>query len=84
MDKNSAPLNKHMEEYDNGIIEVMRDVLLIGTNGIESKVLLSNEYVIEGCKDNLLIRNYLDYLVCYMRRRTDDLMAIAKREQTRR
>ncbi|KKN29216.1 hypothetical protein LCGC14_0846690 [marine sediment metagenome] len=86
MDKNSAPLRgEDIDKYDDGIIEVMRDVLLIGTKGIDGKVLLNNEYNIKGMKGNLFMREYPLYTVSYLKRRSDglcDLLAVAKREYT--
>lgn len=88
MDKNTAPLKREdTEKYDDGIIEVMRDILLIGTKGIDGRVLLNNEYNIEGVKENLFMRKYPLYSVCYMRTKSTDLydlFAVAKREHTRR
>lgn len=80
MDRNSADLT-HPDNLNNGIVEVMRDVLLIGTKGIDGKVLLRNDYVFAGKREVLLMKKYEHYSVTYQKRPDNlyNLMTVAKR-----
>ena len=70
-----------LSKYDNGIIQTLREVVLMGTEGIEEKVLLSNNYSIEPRHPNLAMKTYFSlYSVCY-RKKGDkwDLLVIARK-----
>jgi len=77
----SVNLRTNVDKNDNGIVEVMRDILLMGTKGIDEKTLISDDYRLEGVRKTLLLKSYPGYTVCYKKRSDGlyDLMAVAKR-----
>lgn len=56
-----------LSKYDNGIIEVMKEILLVGTKSIDEFTLLDNDFDIGSKSPNLALRNFYNYSICYKR-----------------
>ena len=62
----------------------MREILLLGTESVEEKVLIEHNYTIEPPRRHLALKNMYSYSICYQRKYETDnfnLMAIARRKE---
>lgn len=57
-----------LSKTDDGIIEVMRELLILGTKGIEEWVLLDNNFNFVEESSDILTRYFRGYGIAYKRR----------------
>ena len=62
-------MDKHntvdIDKLDNGIVEVIRQIILVGTGPVEKQVLLDNGFVLDGKDKRLAMKQMFRYSICY-------------------